>query len=384
MTVSDSQTEPNLPDPINQRSEFLKSYVIVAEERVAEPFVGVTANGVSIAGLFPLRTTGHSTAPILNAVRAFLSSLSEEQRQAATFPLESDAWRRWSNIHPPLLRHGLSVEHMSDAQRQYAYAILEAGLSAAGYESVLGVMHLNYTVAEMTGRWDEYGDQRYWFSIFGEPTADGPWGFQVDGHHLNLNYFIQGEQVVLSPLFMGSEPILAESGKYAGMRVFAAEEERGLGLMRSLTADQQRMATIGQELPHDVFATAFRDNLILEPQGIRYDDLTDVQRSHLREVIETYVRRLRPGHADVRMAEVLEHLAETRFAWIGEASDTGVFYYRVQSPVILLEFDHQRGVAFRGTPVSRNHIHTVIRTPNGNDYGKDLLRQHYERFQHGR
>jgi hypothetical protein len=27
--------------------------------------------------------------------------------------------------------------------------------------------------------------------------------------------------------------------------------------------------------------------------------------------------------------------------------------------------------------VTREHIHVVVRTPNGNDYGKDLLRQHY-------
>jgi hypothetical protein len=30
----------------------------------------------------------------------------------------------------------------------------------------------------------------------------------------------------------------------------------------------------------------------------------------------------------------------------------------------------------------RTHIHTVVRTPNGNDYGKDLLRQHYASFDH--
>ncbi|NRP74564.1 hypothetical protein ILFOPFJJ_05486 [Ensifer psoraleae] len=27
---------------------------------------------------------------------------------------------------------------------------------------------------------------------------------------------------------------------------------------------------------------------------------------------------------------------------------------------------------------TRGHIHTVVRTPNGNDYGKDLLRQHHD------
>jgi len=26
----------------------------------------------------------------------------------------------------------------------------------------------------------------------------------------------------------------------------------------------------------------------------------------------------------------------------------------------------------------KTHIHTVVRTPNGNDYGKDLLKEHLE------
>jgi Protein of unknown function (DUF3500) len=75
-------------------------------------------------------------------------------------------------------------------------------------------------------------------------------------------------------------------------------------------------------------------------------------------------------------------MTETYFAWMGESTDDAVFYYRVHSPVILIEFDHQGGVAFDNKKPSRNHIHTIVRTPNGNDYGKDLLRQHYETHPH--
>jgi hypothetical protein len=382
VTTHSSSAEPRLPDPIRQRSEFLNSYVVAAEEKVAEPFRGVTVDGNVLPRLYPIRSTGVSTAPILEAARAWLAVLSPEQRQQAVFSVDHDHWRRWSNIHPPLLRHGVCLMEASESQRKLAYDLLASGLSAAGLDAAMGVMKLNETVGEMTGRFDEYGEQRYWVSIFGEPSADQPWGWQIDGHHLNLNYFVLGDQVVLSPLFMGSEPVMAKEGKYAGTAVFRAEEEQGFALMRSLTDDQRRTATIGSQLPHDVFGTGFRDNLILEPQGILFNDLNADQQSGLRAVIQTYVNRLRPGHAEIRMEEVVSRLPETRFAWIGDVTDDGVFYYRVQSPVVLLEFDHQRGVAFRGTPVSRNHIHTVIRTPNGNDYGRDLLRQHYERYKH--
>ena len=77
--------------------------------------------------------------------------------------------------------------------------------------------------------------------------------------------------------------------------------------------------------------------------------------------------------------EVEAHLDSTYFAWIGGTGPDSVFYYRIQSPVILIEFDHQGPVALPGPKVpSRRHVHSVVRTPNGNDYGKDLLRQHYE------
>jgi hypothetical protein len=80
------------------------------------------------------------------------------------------------------------------------------------------------------------------------------------------------------------------------------------------------------------------------------------------------------------MDEVRQHLAETHLMWLGGIEDDSVFYYRIHSPVVLIEFDHLRGVALDNDEPARTHIHTVVRTPNGNDYGRDLLGQHYARF----
>ena len=81
------------------------------------------------------------------------------------------------------------------------------------------------------------------------------------------------------------------------------------------------------------------------------------------------------------------HLDRTWFAWIGKTAPGSVFYYRIHSPVILIEFDHQLPVGLRHLTTDSNapslqHIHTIVRTPNGNDYGKDLLRQHYQQHPH--
>ncbi|MBV9602173.1 MAG: DUF3500 domain-containing protein, partial [Chloroflexi bacterium] len=238
-----------------------------------------------------------------------------------------------------------------------------------------------------------YGEWLYWLSIFGRPSTDEPWGWQIDGHHLIINCFVIGDQLVLSPTFLGSEPVFIDSGKYAGTRVFETEERRGLEFVRSLPRAEQEQAilfpsTLGRELPPDrahplegrIQGTAFRDNLRLAYEGRPARDLKGRAREQVLELIETYVGRMRPGHDRVKMDEVERHLGETHFVWFGGTDDNSAFYYRIHSPVLFIEFDHLSGIAFDNDDPSRNHIHTIVRTPNGNDYGKDLLRQHYARY----
>jgi hypothetical protein len=181
---------------------------------------------------------------------------------------------------------------------------------------------------------------------------------------------------------MGSEPVLARSGKYAGTRVFATEEEQGLALMRSLSSDERARATIGKDLPGELLTAAFSDNRWIEPTGIRYGELSPEGRERLEALLAIYIGQIRLGHAEIRYSEAKRHLSETRFAWIGPFDDVSPFYYRILSPVILVEFDHVSGIVYDNDTPSRDHIHTVVRTPNGNDYGKDLLRQHYAQHDH--
>jgi hypothetical protein len=115
--------------------------------------------------------------------------------------------------------------------------------------------------------------------------------------------------------------------------------------------------------------------------------LTAAQREQLVKLAALYIDNLDEGHAKVKVAEVRQHLDRTYFAWIGGTEADSVYYYRIHSPVILIEFDHQLPTNLRqlsATPnvPTRDHIHTVVRTPNGNDYGKDLLRLHYAQHPH--
>jgi len=365
----------DLSSQLNERTKGMKE---AGDRATEEPFAGITENGELRHGLFPVAPTGVSTAPIKAAAEAFLTSLGP-RRNEAVFEVESDKWRRWSNVHMFLMRHGVCMEGMTEPQKDAAFGLMRASLSGAGYETATNIMKLNETIREITGRNLEFSDQLYWFSIFGEPSETQPWGWQVDGHHLIINCFVLGDQVVMSPQFFGSEPNIATAGKYEGTRVFDAEQDRGLAVMQALDASQQANAIIGDVMPPECVIPAFSDNADLARTGLRMDQMTAGQRELATSLIESYVGRLRPGHSDAWMKEVTTYLDETYFGWIGEyETDDAVFYYRVHSPVILIEFDHQRGVALNFDVPTRHHIHTVVRIPNGNDYGRDLLRQHYE------
>ena len=355
-----------------------------AETQLAEPFKGVTRDGVILRGLFPIRATGVSTAGVQKAASAFLDSLSAEQRQASTFPVDHEEWRDWQNIHR-YARKGVNFKSLSESQRERAFAMLAASLSARGLAKTRDIMRLNHHLAELRQNFDEYGEGLYHLTVMGTPSSTDPWGWQLDGHHLVINYFILRDQVVMTPTFMGSEPVIAESGQYKGTAVLQDEQNKGLAFMTALTLEQRKRATIEvAKTGNNAVTQAFRDNVVLDYAGIKATELDEKQRTQLLELVAEYVNNMDSGHAKVRMAEVRAHLNDTYFAWIGELGAETVFYYRIHSPVILIEFDHQLPVGIQGLPKvpNRKHIHTVIRTPNGNDYGKDLLRQHHETQRH--
>ncbi len=350
------------------------------QDPLAEPFKGLTTNGTVIPNLFPIRATGVSTAPVKAAAESFLAALTDEQRSKTAFPVDAAEWRKWYNVHGAA-RQGVNFKEMSEAQREHAYGLLRASLSAKGLEKSKAIMRLNAHLGELINKPEEYGEFLYHITVMGKPSATEPWGWQLDGHHLDINYFVLGDQVVMTPTFMGSEPVTAESGQFAGTAVLQEEQNKGSAFLRSLAPEQQRGAIVDAAKNANVrVAHQLSDNMVRDYAGLRVNALSAAQRQLLLDLIGEYVNNMADGHARSRMEEVRRHLDQTYFAWIGGTSDNSVFYYRIQSPVIVIEFDHQSPIALPGPRVpSRRHVHTVVRTPNGNDYGKDLLRQHYEK-----
>jgi hypothetical protein len=373
-----------------QQSDRQKRFAEMSQQSeargLAEPFRGVTANGELVHGLFGIQSTGVATEPVVRAAKNFVAALSVEQRGQTLFPVDDPEWRKWMNQHF-YLRQGVAIASLTGEQRLAAMKLLQAGLSARGLQLAGDIMRLNHTLGELNDdNFEEYGEGLYWLTIMGEPSATEPWGWQLDGHHLVINYFVLGDQVVMSPVFVGSEPVVADSGKYAGTAVLQEEQDAGLAMLRSLSDAQKQMAIIETaKTGNNNLAEAFSDNVDLEYAGIPGALLSTEQQDRLQALIGLYAGNLRDGHAAVKMEEVERHLNDTYFAWIGASSDEAVFYYRIFSPVILIEFDHQKPANLRHLHPpgpNRQHIHVVVRTPNGNDYGKDLLRQHYALHPH--
>jgi len=378
--VTLSSAQP--PDPDQYRQRSIQFSDRMNANGLAEPFRGVTTNGNIQQDLFEIRSTGISTQSIVDSANTFLELLTAEQRERIAFTVDDDEWRKWANQHI-YYRDGVSFEQMNEQQKTAALAMLGESLSARGLALSQDIMKLNTTLAELNGdNFVEYGEGKYWITIMGTPSATEPWGWQLDGHHLILNYFVLGDQVVMTPAFWGSEPAVATTGKYAGTSIMEDEQRYGLAMINSLTEEQRSKAILETtKTGNNIMTQAFSDNVVLDYAGIRVSELSSAQKQQLMRLVGIYVGNMREAHQGIRMAEVEMHLDDTWFAWVGETEEDSVFYYRVQSPVILVEFDHEVPVGLthmyeRGVPY-KEHIHAIVRTPNGNDYGKDLLRQHY-------
>jgi uncharacterized protein DUF3500 len=368
------------PSDIAER--FRKMSEDYEKDGLATPFKGVTTDGDVLPALFEIRPSGVSTEPVRNAAEAFIASLTPVQLARTLYPVDDIEWRKWMNQHF-YVRQGVCFAEMTNTQRDAAFALLRASLSTKGFELIRNIMRLNQTLAELADDLVFLGEWLYYIQVFGKPSATEPWGWKLEGHHAIINYFVLGDQVVMTPLFVGSEPTKANSGRYKGLEILQKEQDDGLAMLKALSEAQLKRAVLNfSKTGNNNLAEAFKDNVIIANAGLRTNDLGSAARQRFRDLINLYISNMDEGHARIRMDEVDRHLENTWFTWIGGVQPDSVFYYRVQSPVILIEFDHQRPAnlrKFASDPMkpSRQHIHCVVRTPNGNDYGKDLLRQHY-------
>ncbi|KAK1531230.1 hypothetical protein CPAR01_10879, partial [Colletotrichum paranaense] len=227
------------------------------------------------------------------------------------------------------------------------------------------------------------------FTLFGEPSETEPWGYMLFGHHLCLNVFIARQQMVIGPVFIGAEPNVVrkiiDEGLDKGLTLCANEGQLGLQLMQSLPPILQQKAQIyptmkdpampeGRWNPADQrhMAGAFQDNRVIPYEGIIVTDMSEEQQILIMAIVHEFLALWPAEPLRHRLKQILKHLNETHFCWIGGFGEDDPFYYRIQSPVALFEFDHHSGVFLTNKEPAKYHIHTIQRLPNGNDYGRAL------------
>jgi hypothetical protein len=300
----------------------------------------------------------------------FLASLTSEQQAQARFSLRDKERLNWHYI--PRQRKGVAFGHLDPAQRKVAHALLATGLSRNGYQKASRIMYLEQILYNLENGRPTRDPDAYFFSIFGEPSSTGDWGWRVEGHHLSLNFTIQkGEVISSTPSFFGANPAEVREGPQTGLRSLAAEEDLGRRLFQLFSDAQREKVLIDAEAPAEIITGADRKAEMGAPVGVAMTEMTREQSKLLMALLEEYAHRLRPERAEGELRGLRKvGVEKIHFAWAGESEPGQPHYYRIQGPTFIIEYDNIQNNA--------NHIHTVWRDFDG-DFGLDLLGEHHAR-----
>ena len=313
-----------------------------------------------------------AAADMAHAANALWGALSPDQQAKAAFPFEDQERFNWHFI--PRQRKGLTWKEMTPGQQPLAHALLASGLSSHGYMQAEMIMSLEdvLKVLEQGKNGPRRDPENYAFSVFGTPGENSTWGWRFEGHHVSLNFTIaRGKAAVAGPVFFGSNPAEVREGPRKGLRVLAVEEDVGFELIRGMNVEQQKKAIIQADAPNEIITGNHRKADPGPPAGIVASDLNPQQKKLLMTLVEHYAYRLRSELADEDLEKIDKAgFEKIHFAWAGALEPGTGHYYRIHGPTFLIEFDNTQNDA--------NHIHTVWRDA-ANDFGEDLLRQHYDR-----
>lgn len=330
----------------------------------------VAAGAARIAEPTPLQGAHHD---LTTAARHWLDSLSPELRAKAQLAFDSPARTDWHFI--PRTRPGVRLADMTEPQRAAARDLLRSALSAQGLDKVEHIIALDAVLRDLDRAAGGLGSSRdpdaYTFTIYGSPSADAPWGWKIEGHHISLNFTCSSTNAIaVTPAFLGANPAEVQSGPKKGERALAREEDLARQLLAALDDDQRKLAIIASESPFDILTTPSRGLDTAPVVGLPYSSMRPDQRQFVDQLLAEYAHNLRGELAEAELARIrdagLDHI---HFAWAGSDQRGQPHYYRLAGPTFVIEYDNTQDRA--------NHIHTVWHDRERN-FGQDALKQHYE------
>jgi hypothetical protein len=326
----------------------------------------------SLAGLaYVAQQTENSGAAMVVAAENFLGGLKPEQKAQATFPYDSGERTNWyftpqQDKAKKATRKGLPLEDMTAEQKKTALALLKAGTSPSGNVAANTIMSLEAILRDQENGAMVRNPEWYFFTIFGTPAKTGKWGWRVEGHHLSLNFTMDGTQVVAAtPFFFGANPAEVKSGDRKGLRILAPAEDLAKDLYNALTDEQKKIAL--QEIKQ--FPEPGEKTLtpkVGAPVGLAATKMSNEQKKLLGKLLQSYFERM---PADVGARELADAkdagLDKVHFALTGSTEPGKGLTYRVQGPTFVIEFLNMQSDSAGNRA---NHIHSATRRIKG-DFG---------------
>ncbi|MEP0132880.1 MAG: DUF3500 domain-containing protein [Eudoraea sp.] len=311
----------------------------------------------------------------LNALATkFLNTLDPELKSKTIFTLDDEERLNFNFI--PIIRKGPTFHDFNDEQKQAAMDLLRTSLSAEGFRKTKEIIALENVLLEIEGGKFKMPDGsgrdalNYHFCVFNDPATQQFWGWRFEGHHISFNFVAsKGKIVASTPSFLGSNPAIVREGKQKGKEVLKLETQLGFDLVNSLSKEQLGKALFSEEAPREIFTTNKQEVTNLDPLGISYADLNKSQKEALEKLLMVYLDNYESGFSQSLLDKInTTGMDKLSFAWAGSLTPGKAHYYRLQSPVILIEYDNTQNNA--------NHVHTAVRDLT-NDFGRDLLKEHY-------
>jgi hypothetical protein len=321
-------------------------------------------------------------------------SFDKLQKRNAMLSFSDTARIQWNNLPVGMrARSGLNIGNMTNEQRRLVHRILSVSLSSQGYLKASGVMHLDNLI---NSYYDSLYHQKYfddntytfikslqwshknfYFAFFGKPS-DNEWGYKIEGHHLSVNFTFSNNHIAVTPFFIGTDPAEYMISEFAGWRVLGQEEDLGLKLINQLSPALRKKATMNSAVPQDIITAAESGKRLVDYWGIKASELTTPQKSLLDQIIREFVFNMEFEKASLEYQKILKAGTDNiYFGWIGEYAEDKQHYFIINGPTFIIEFDNAGGP--RNTA---NHIHAIWRE-KGNDFGEDILKQHYKIEKHG-
>jgi Protein of unknown function (DUF3500) len=356
-------------------SSGFTSFVTAAKRHVSEWAMKPAWMMMLLALAAPLHAEDGSlkqvSAEMAVAARAFLESLDEAQSAKARIAFDDAERENWHYI--PKERLGLPLKDLDERQLALQRRLLETAMSRKGLLKLDTIILLEGYLAELENNPQRRDVKKYYTSIFGEPKADGTWGWRFEGHHLSLNFTLKGgDHIAVTPSFFAANRAHVREGRLAGTRPLSAEEDLARALARSLQASGKPVVYTDRA-PADILTAADRKARQLDPVGVPAHEFTGAQREDLMKLITEYADRHRPELQKNQLAEITRDFDHLRFGWAGGTEPGQAYYYRIQGADFLVEVSNFQNDA--------NHIHTVWRDRAG-DFGRDVLGGHHRGHKH--